>query len=73
MPRHTRHKCQHTSSGWKQLGYNYVVDVPGPAVVGLPTSERLNLVTMNVDDVVTKPDEQIAMHATKTHLKVNQS
>ena len=61
-------KCQHKSSGWKTTRF-YVVDVPGPAVVGLPTSERLDLVTINVDGVVTKPNEQIAMHATKTHLK----
>ena len=58
-------KCQHKSSGWKTTRF-YVVDVPGPAVVGLPTSERLDLVTINVDGVVTKPNEQIAMHATKT-------
>ena len=61
-------KCQHKSSGWKTTRF-YVVDVPGPAVVGLPTSEILYLVTINVDGVVTKPNEQIAMHATKTHLK----
>ena len=61
-------KCQHESSGWKTTRF-YVVDMPGPAVVGLPTSERLDLVTINVDGVVTKPNEQIAMHATKTHLK----
>ena len=61
-------KCQHKSSGWKTTRF-YVVDVPGPAVVGLPTSEILNLVTINVDGVATKPNEQIAMHATKTHLK----
>ena len=29
----------------------YVVDVPGLAVVGLPTSEQLHLVTINVDSV----------------------
>ena len=61
-------KCQHKSSGWKTTRF-YVVDVPGPAVVGLPTSEILNLVTINVDGVATKPNEQIAMHAPKTHLK----
>ena len=61
-------KCQHKSSSWKTTMF-YVVDVPGPAVVGLPTSERLNLVTINVDGVVTKPNEQIAMHARDTHLK----
>ena len=57
-------KCQHKSSGWKTTRF-YVVDVPGPAVVGLPTSEILNLVTINVDGVATKPNEQIAMHAKK--------
>ena len=61
-------KCQHKSSGRKTTRL-YVVDVPGPAVVGLPIRERLDLVTINVDGVVTKPNEQIAMHATKPHLK----
>ena len=61
-------KCQHKSSGWKTTRF-YVVDVPGPAVAGLPTSEILNFVTINVDGVVTKPNEQIAMHARETHLK----
>ena len=32
---------------WQSVKF-YVVDVPGPAVVGLPTSEQLNLVTINV-------------------------
>ena len=61
-------KCQHKSSGWKTTRF-YVVDVPGPAVVGLPTSERLNHVTINVDGVATKPNEQIAMHAKNPHLR----
>ena len=53
-------KCQHKSSGWKTTRF-YVVDVPGPAVVGLPTSQILNLVTINVDlvaqGVIRKVDE----------------
>ena len=61
-------KCQHKSSGWKTSMF-YVVDVPGPAVVGLPKSERLNLVTIIVDGVATKPNEQIAKHAKKPHLR----
>ena len=61
-------KYKHKSSGWKTTR-SYIVDVPGPAVVGLPTSERLNLVTINVDGVVTKPNEHIAMHVRETHLK----
>ena len=39
----------------------YVVDVPGPAVVGLPTSEQLHLVNIHVDSV-TYADT----HATKS-------
>jgi len=35
---------------WQPVKF-YVVDVPGPAVVGLPTSEQLNLVTINVDSL----------------------
>ena len=30
---------------------NYVVDVTGPAVIGLPTCEQLNIVTLNVDQI----------------------
>ena len=29
----------------------YVVDVTGPAVIGLPTFEQLNIVTINVDQI----------------------
>ena len=29
----------------------YVVDVTGPAVIGLPTCEQLNIVTINVDQI----------------------
>ena len=35
---------------WQPVKF-YVVDVPGPAVVGLPTREQLNLVTINVDSL----------------------
>jgi len=35
---------------WEPVKF-YVVDVPEPAVVGLPTSEQLNLVTINVDSL----------------------
>jgi len=42
--------CQHKNSVWDQATF-YVVDVDGPAIVGLPTCERLHLVTINVDNV----------------------
>ena len=42
--------CCHKESKWINAKF-YVVDVPGPAVVGLPTSELLNLVTVHVDTV----------------------
>lgn len=35
-------QCQYKDSRWVSAKF-YVVDVPGPAVVGLPTSELLNL------------------------------
>ncbi len=38
------------NSVWDQATF-YVVDVNGPAIVGLPTRERLHLVTINVDNV----------------------
>ena len=39
--------CQYKESKWVNAIF-YVVDVPGPAVVGLPTSEQLKLITINV-------------------------
>ena len=56
-------KCQYKASGWRKF---YVVDVPGPAVVGLPTCENLKLVTINIDGVMTKTNEKIAVHATSS-------
>lgn len=41
-------QCQYKYSKWISAKFN-VVDVPGPAVIGLPTSELLNLVTVHVD------------------------
>lgn len=48
-------QCQYKDSRWVSAKF-YVVDVPGPAVVGLPTSELLNLVTLHVDTVKQKAD-----------------
>ena len=45
--------CQYKESEWVNAKF-YVVDVPGPAVVGLPTSELLKLVTVNVDTISEK-------------------
>lgn len=39
--------CQYKGPRWISARF-YVVDVPGPAVVALPTSELLNLVTLHV-------------------------
>lgn len=36
----------------------YVVDVPGPAIVGLPTSEGLKLVTVNVDSITKATNKE---------------
>ena len=38
--------CSHNQSRWSTHTF-YVVDVPGPAVAGLPTCEQLKLVTIN--------------------------
>ena len=40
--------CQYKGSEWVTARF-YVVDVPGPAILGLPTCELLKLVTVNVD------------------------
>ena len=42
--------CRYKDEKWTKATF-YVVDVPGPAVVGLPTSKQLHLVTINVDSV----------------------
>ena len=39
---------------WQPVKFS-VVDVPGPAVVGLPISEQLNLVTINVNSLGSQP------------------
>ncbi len=43
-------KCQFQDSAPHEALF-YVVDVPGPAVAGLPTCELLRLVTINCDEV----------------------
>ena len=53
--------CQNKCSSWELTKF-YVVDVPGPAVVGLPTCEKLKLVTINVDHVSHKQGGPPATH-----------
>ena len=48
--------CKYGKSQWIMTTF-YVVDVPGPAVVGLPTSELLELITINVDTVKEEVNE----------------
>ena len=38
--------CKSGSSSWVNAVF-YIVDVPGPVIIGLPTCEALNLVTIN--------------------------
>ena len=42
--------CSYNDEKWIKAPF-YIVDVSGPEVVGLPTSEQLHLVTINVDSV----------------------
>ena len=57
--------CRYKDEKWTKATF-YVVDVPGPAVVGLPTSKQLHLVTINVDSVAdtrgTKSTPQPVIH-----------
>ena len=48
--------CKSGSSSWVNVVF-YIVDVPGPVILGLPTCEALNLVTINcqLESVVTAP------------------
>lgn len=48
-------QCQYKDSSWINTKF-YIVDVPGPAVLGIPTSELLNLLTLHVDTVKQKAD-----------------
>lgn len=41
-----RFPCRFATSRWHHTPF-YIVDVPGPAIVGLPSSEQLKLVTMH--------------------------
>lgn len=56
--------CQYKESKWINAKF-YVVDVPGPAVVGLPTSELLNLVTVNVDVMIEKANNSLGVTRNK--------
>ena len=42
--------CSYNDETWTKATF-YVVDVPGPAVVGMPTRKQLHLVTIHVDSV----------------------
>ena len=59
--------CSYNGETWTKATF-YVVDVPGPAVVGMPTSKRLHLVTIHVDSVTgvdtheTKSTAQPVIH-----------
>ena len=59
--------CSYKDEKWTKATF-YVVDVPGPAVVGLPTSEQLHLATIHVDSVTdadtheTKSTAQPVIH-----------
>ena len=46
-------ECKHGNMEWTKAMF-YVVDVPGPPIIGLPTSEQLKLVTINVGAVTKK-------------------
>jgi len=54
-------------TNWRNTTF-YVVYVPGPAVVGLPKCEKLKLVTIYINGVMTKPHEQIGFAAKPWHL-----
>ena len=59
--------CSYKDETWTKATF-YVVDVPGPAIVGLPTCEQLHLVTFHVDSLTdadthdTKSTAQPVIH-----------
>lgn len=50
-------ECSYNKSPWSTQSF-FVVDVPGPAVAGLPTCERLQLVTINAVPNPTTSEHQ---------------
>ena len=48
-------KCRYKDN-WEDMEF-YVVDVEGPAIVGLPSSEKLGLVTIHVDSLLKENDQ----------------
>lgn len=64
--------CQHKESNWVNTKF-YVVDVPGPAVVGLPTSESLGLITINVDTVSDTNSSNKTEHQVEPPYKTSSS
>ena len=45
--------CRYRDSAWAKVQF-YVIDVPGPAILGLRNSESLGIVTLNIDEVTPK-------------------
>ena len=60
-------KCRYKDN-WEDMEF-YVVDVEGPAIVGLPSSEKLGLVTIHVDSLL-KANNQDNDTQCKTKLTV---
>lgn len=51
--------CKYKNTRWDSTIF-YVVDVPGPAILGLPTSEKFKIVTIHIDSMkVTATSQQI--------------
>ena len=48
-------KCRYKDN-WEDMEF-YVVDVEGPAIVGLPSSEKLGLVTIHIDSLLKENDQ----------------
>ena len=61
--------CSIQNTGWQDTKF-YVVDVPGPAVVGLPSCELLGLVTIHVEGIrETNSDPARTAESTRSILK----
>ena len=45
--------CKYRGPVWETIMF-YIVDVPGPAILGLRNSQSLGIVTLNVDEVTPK-------------------
>ena len=62
-------KCRHDPQGEWTMANFFVVDTNGPAILGLPTSRQLQLITLHCHVDVQEGSEQPPIHSTQDLIK----